>query len=54
MSQYAGMAVVLVKGAIAVQGVIHFLIAGQVLGVRRAQLPGRLAFGVGVIGDRCV
>ena len=49
--QDAGVAVVLIERAIAVQGVIHFLIAGQVLCVRCTELSGGLAFGKGVVGD---
>ena len=45
------MAVALVERAVAVQRVIHFLIAGQVLCVRCAELACRLALGERVIGD---
>ncbi len=45
------MAMVLVEGAIAVQGIIDFLIAGQMLRVSCSELPCGLAFGISMVGD---
>src|SRR5512145_2975811 len=45
------MGFVLIEGAVAVQRVIHFLIAGQVLRVGCAKLTGSLVLGHGVVGD---
>ena len=47
----SGMAVLLIQETVAVQRFVHFLIAGEVLGICRAKLPRGFAFGEGVVDD---